>query len=74
MDADDAEDILRKRKNAEEARQAQRRAAAKREKERRRMKHFLEDEAELGSDNEENDHLRKHIKGDDSDENEEGHD
>jgi len=34
----------------------------------------MEDEAELGSDNEDNDDRRKLIKRDEADENEEGHD
>ena len=38
------------------------------------MKRFLEDEAELGSDHEDNDHRRKRINSQDSEEDEEGHD
>ena len=36
------------------------------------MKMFMDDEAELGSDNEDNDHRRKRINSQDDDENEEG--
>jgi len=39
-----------------------------------KIKRFLEDEAELGSDNEDNDHLRKRINKEDQDEKEDGMD
>jgi len=38
------------------------------------MRRFMEDEAELGSDNEENDDRRRAIKRDADEENEDGHD
>lgn len=71
-DSINAEDILAARKQQLVTKRELRDKRKAKNVKKARLARFLEEEAELGSDNEEHDHVRKRIKSDDDEENESG--